>query len=94
MSVHFSAIKKSLRFSHDEHDEEIEFNINACIHELERVGINTNSDDALIQKCCELYCKAEFNFNNCSERYMAAFEKMRDALSLSTDYTGGKTEKI
>lgn len=82
----FYKVKKALRISHNDLDDEIRSNIEACLAELKRVGISVTADKAMIDKCCELYCKAEFDFNNQSERFMQAFEKMRDALSLSSDY--------
>lgn len=82
----FYKVKKALRISHSDLDDEIRSNIEACLAELKRVGISVTAEKVMIYKCCELYCKAEFDFNNNSERFRQAFEKMRDSLSLSSDY--------
>lgn len=82
----FYLIKKSLKRSNDAIDDEIKSNIIACLSELERVGISVTAEKPLIDKCCELYCKAQFNFDNNSEHFQAAFERLRDALSLSSKY--------
>lgn len=82
----FYKIKKALKRSNNAIDDEIKSNIEACLAELKRVGISVTADKPLIDKCCELYCKAEFNFDNSSERYRLAFEKLRDSLSLSSEY--------
>ena len=82
----FFKIKKALKRSNDAIDEEIKSNIDVCLAELERVGISVTEEKPLIDKCCELYCKAQFNFDNNSERFQLAFEKLRDSLSLSAGY--------
>ena len=82
----FDFIKKTLKRSNTAIDEEIRSNIIACLAELERVGISVTAEKPLIDKCCELYCKAQFNFDNNSEHFQAAFEKLRDSLSLSSEY--------
>lgn len=82
----FYFVKRTLKRSNDAIDEEIKSNIIACFAELERVGISVTAENPLIDKCCELYCKAQFNFDNKSEHFQSAFEKLRDALSLSSKY--------
>ncbi len=88
----FYKIKKALKRSNESVDEEIKSNIAACLAELERVGISVTAEKPLIDKCCELYCKAQFNFDNNSEHYQLAFEKLRDSLSLSSEYKEQKNE--
>ena len=82
----FDFIKKTLKRSNSAIDDEIKSNIEACFAELKRVGISVTAENPLIDKCCELYCKAQFNFDNNSEHFQAAFEKLRDSLSLSSEY--------
>ena len=86
MNARFYKIKKALKRTGDAVDDEIKSNIDACLAELERVGISVTAEKPLIDKCCELYCKAQFNFDNNSERYQLAFEKLRDSLSMSSEY--------
>ena len=62
--------------------------------ELSRVGVDvtdiTNaSTDAnkLILKACELYCKWQFNFMSKGEQFEKNFNALRDALSVTSQYT-------
>lgn len=51
-------IKKSMRISHSQLDDDIQGNIDACLLDLKRVGIpNPDTTDALILKAVEMYCK-------------------------------------
>lgn len=89
-------IKKALRLSQGALDEEIQDTINACYKDMHRTGIkifdeNGNlkesiEQDALIIACQKLYARWMFNFENAAERYMKAYESMRDSLSLCGDY--------
>ena len=82
-------IKNALRITTDKLDLEIRNNIDACLLDLERVGVVTvkgKEDDALIIKACELYVKWQEDFDGKSENYQKAYEKLRDSLSLCGDY--------
>lgn len=85
-------IKMSLRIFHTVLDTDITSNIAACMLELERVGVsafaaNLDSQDALIVKAAELYCKWQYDFNGKGDQYQKAFEHLRDSLSLCDTYT-------
>lgn len=87
-------IKLSMRIFHDALDPDFESNIDACMLELQRVGVDKTkadpaSDDALICKAAELYCKWQNDFNGKGDQFKSAFESLRDALSLCDDYAGG-----
>lgn len=79
-------IKTALRISHDKLDEDIINNINACLLDLKRVGVNVSEPDALIDKACELYCKYQYDYQNKGEQFRQSYESLRDALSLCDDY--------
>lgn len=81
-------IKKTMRISHGKLDEEIKNNIDFCLLDLERVGVN-KSKEKLVNKACELYCKSEFNYEGKGEQYRIKYEKLRDALSLCGEYMEG-----
>ncbi|MDD3369403.1 MAG: hypothetical protein PHP50_11065 [Lachnospiraceae bacterium] len=49
-------------------------------------GKKVMKDDALICKAIELYCKAQADYQGKQEQYTAAYEKLRDSLSLCGDY--------
>lgn len=85
-------IKLSMRIFHTALDADIQSNIEACMQELRRVGIHENiaksdSEEALIFKAAEFYCKWQYDFQSKGEQWQKAFENLRDALSLCEDYT-------
>jgi len=85
-------IKLSMRIYHNALNGDIEGNIEACMLDLRRVGVNEahatkKSEDALIVKAAELYCKWQYDFNGKGEKFMQAYEKLRDAISLCGSYT-------
>lgn len=77
------AIKKALRISHNMLDDDIQRNIDACLLDLERVGVDTSAQDGLLIKACELYCKAEYDFAGKGELFKKNYEALRDALSVA-----------
>ena len=84
-------IKLSMRIFHDAINADISSNIDACMLDLRRVGVLDyiaieSSNDALIIKAAELYCKWQCDFNSKGEQYQKAYEKLRDALSLCESY--------
>ncbi len=92
MTVFGEKIKKSLRIKHSSLDDDIEDNIEICLLLLKGAGISeekvgADTQDKLIYKTCELYCKWQFNFEGQAERYQRAYEGLRDFLSLGGDYT-------
>lgn len=87
-------IKLSLRISHDALNEDIQSNIEACMLDLQRVGVSktaaiSTSKDALINKAAELYCKWQYDFNGKGEQCKQAYENLRDAISLCDNYIAG-----
>lgn len=84
-------IKLSLRIFHNVLDSDIQSNIDACMLELQRVGVGkgvavNTSEDALIIKAAELYCKWQYDFNGKADQHEKAFNNLRDALSLCDSY--------
>lgn len=81
-------IRKSMRISHTSLDSDIQRNMDACLLDMKRVGINIveNEQDALIGKAMEIYCKADFDYQNKGEQFRKSYESLRDALSLCGDY--------
>lgn len=79
-------IRKSMRISHINLDKEIKNNIDICLLDLERVGVNTKTDNKLSDKAIELYCKSQFDYQGKGAEYQKAYEKLRDDMSLSGGY--------
>ena len=87
-------IKLSMRIFHNVIDSDIESNISACMLDMQRVGVSkkaavASSDDALIYKAAELYCKWQHDQNGKGDQFMKAYENLRDAISLCGSYTEG-----
>ena len=90
-------IKLSMRIFHNVLDSDIKSNIDACMLDLERVGVskesaNHTSEDALIVKAAELYCKWQYDFNSKGDRYEKAYLNLRDAISLCDTYIAGSEQ--
>lgn len=80
-------IKKSLRIMHDGLDSDIQEHIDACKLDLQRVGIKKiKDDDFLIIQAVKLYVKWHLNYENESDRYMRAYEMLRNSLAMCGDY--------
>lgn len=90
----FTLIKQALKITIDVFDDEIKSNIDTALLELSRVGVdvtdltNASADaNKLILKACELYCKWQFNFMSKGEQFEKNFNALRDALSVTSQYT-------
>lgn len=71
-------------------DTEIQQTVAACILDLKNVGVvNFRDDDPLLQQAAKLYLKAHFGYDDKQEKWEAAYERLKAALSLSGDYTEG-----
>lgn len=79
-------IKKSLRISHALLDDDIQRNIDACLLDMGRVGVDSAKDTELLTKACELYCKWQYDFQGKGDRYQNNYESLRDSMSLAGDY--------
>lgn len=99
----FEKNKKNLRISHNRLDDAIKDDINAALSDLERVGVLPfkymdgavveDEDgykvlkDELIRKAIEFYLKWQYDYMGQADKWEKAYEKLRDALSLSEEYT-------
>lgn len=69
-------------------DDEVIQTTAACLLDLKNSGIvNIAKDDPLIQQAAKLYLKAQFGYDDKSEKWQAAYEHLKAALSLCRDYT-------
>ena len=69
-------------------DGEVKQTVAACMLDLKNAGIvNFNAKDPLLQQAAKLYLKAQFGYDDKSEKWEAAYEHLKAALSLSSDYT-------
>ncbi len=79
-------IKVDLRISHSKLDEDIASNIEACFYDLIRLGVYPNKNIPLTEKAVKLYIRWQYNFEGEADRYRVAYENLRDAMSLCSDY--------
>ena len=86
-----TAIKKSMRVTHNQLDSDFTAKINAALAEMSRVGIsipetvNVDSDFLLVTGC-EMYVKWMDNYEQRGEEYRRAFRQVRDSLAMSSGY--------
>lgn len=84
--ISVSEVKKSMRINHNLLDDEIKRNIDTALLDMSRVGVSKEKDDNLVEKACELYCKAQYDYQGKGEQYMKNYESLRDGLSMAGDY--------
>ncbi|MBS6503982.1 MAG: head-tail connector protein [Clostridium sp.] len=84
----FEKIKRNLRITINEFDEDIRDLIEAAKRDMITQGVKKVEDeDPLIIRAIDLYCKGYFYLNNKdAERYIKSYESLRDHLSLAGDY--------
>lgn len=66
--------------------DELEDLVKTCIRELEISGVYGSVDDPTYFQAIVLYCKANYGYDEKTERFQKAFEKLKDAMKLSGDY--------
>lgn len=94
---YLKAMRDAIRVDELEFDEEIKGLISAAREELRIAGIKRvkcyDERDALIFDAVKTYVKANFGLENADRAaYVAAFEKMKQRLSLSVEYVAGDDE--
>ena len=86
-----TAVKNSMRVTHNQLDSDFTAKINSALAEMARVGIDipdpVNVDsDFLIVTGCELYVKWMDNYEQRGEEYRRAFRQVRDSIAMSSEY--------
>ncbi len=85
------AVRKSLRYSHNKLDSEIEDTIKDCLSDLELAGVDFNIvSPASVLMAIKLYCKWIFDYNNKGDSWHIAYDLKVKALSL--DSKGGVSD--
>lgn len=83
-------VKLSLRLKSTAYDGEIITIINACKTDLSLAGVDYIFDyDPMVKRAIILYSKANFGADANADRYMRAYESLKNSLALSGDYTEG-----
>ena len=79
-------IKKRIRLKSNGSEEEIKDLVSAAAIELEKAGVYGNPEDPLYYQAVVLYCKANYGYDENTERFRKSFEALRDSMALSGDY--------
>lgn len=80
--------KQWLRRSSSVLDGEITQTAASAFLDMKNAGIKRlDQEDPLIQQAVKLYLKAHFGYDDQPEKWEAAYERLKSALSLSSDYT-------
>ena len=79
-------IKLSMRISHTSLDTDIQRNIETCLLDLKRVGVDISEESNLLIKACELYCKWQYDYQGKGIQFENNYNALRDSLSMSGDY--------
>lgn len=85
-------IKKSMRISHKNIDDDIQRNIDTCKLDLRVAGVYGSDGDELITKACELYTKWQHDYQGKGEQFEKAYRNLKDALALCGDYNVRPTD--
>lgn len=84
------SVKRALRVTVSDFDEEIQDLIDAAKRELEIAGVDKDKivdTDKLIRRAIITYCKANFGYDNPeAERFQQSYDMLKQHLSLSYDY--------
>ena len=70
-------------------DTEIRDLVESCVLELKIAGVQGKLTDPLYRQAVKLYAKAHFGYDSDSERFLKAFQNLRDSMALSGEYGGG-----
>lgn len=82
-------LRARIRIMSDATDEEISDLALACRRELELAGVYGDESDPTYYQAVALYCKANYGYDENTEKFGMAFAALRDAMSLSGEYDGG-----
>lgn len=83
-------VKTNLRISTNALNDDIQGDINAALLELGIAGVpDADEADALVVKAVKLYCRWQNDFGSKGEQYGKAFENLKIAMALSSDYNEG-----
>ena len=82
-------LKEMLREKSSVADTEIRDLIESCVLELKIAGVQGKLTDPLYRQAVKLYVKAHFGYDSDNERFLKAFQNLRDSMALSGEYGGG-----
>lgn len=81
-------IKEMLREKSSVAETEIRDLVESCVLELKIAGVQGKLTDPLYKQAIKLYAKAHFGYDSESEKFLKAFQNLRDSMALSGEYGG------
>ena len=80
-------VKKALRISSSDYDDEIEDLIRAAKADLRIGGITVLVDNnPLVTQAVKLYCKAHFGDNDNNNKFLNAYQALKISMSLAGEF--------
>lgn len=74
------------RVSFEKGKQELEGLVESCRREMELAGIYGDENDPTYRQAIRLYCKGNYGYDDNAERFIAAYEALRDTMALSGEY--------
>ena len=81
-----STLRHAVRVTSEKADEEINELVESCRAELKLAGVYGDEKDPLYLQAVRLYCKAHYGYDGDTDRFLHAYESLRDSMALSGDY--------
>ena len=78
-------VKKALRITHNELDDEIGELIDIAEADLLAVGVKFDNDKAMRRQAIRFYCQANFGKDANYEKYNTAYERLKTLLVMGVD---------
>ena len=90
-SMLIERIKQRIRAMADVSNDEVEDLILTCRKELEMKGIYGDESDHTYYQAVVLYCKANYGYDENTDRFETAYQALCNAMALSGDYKKGES---
>lgn len=88
LTLTLNNIKTSLRITHNKLDDDIATEVDACMADLERVGVvYADETDPLVLNAIKLWCRAAYTDDAVkSSEYLRRYETLRACLAAAEGY--------
>ena len=88
-------IKLALRISHSKLDEDIQADIDACLADLQVVGVvHTAENDPLIFNAIKLWCRSLYTDDPAKgAEYLRRYESLKSCLMVAGEYIGRDSDE-